>query len=72
MTLALITNIVFAAFVLTVIPGMLAWAIRASRNDGAEYARAAGRRPMPRPHFPSPHVGTRTGPRRPLSDTSAR
>ncbi|HEY2316912.1 MAG TPA: hypothetical protein VGH67_01320 [Solirubrobacteraceae bacterium] len=72
MTLALITNIVFAAFVLTVIPGMLAWAIRASRDDGAEYARAARRRPMPRPHYPSPRVGTPTGPRRPLSDAGAR
>jgi hypothetical protein len=72
MTLALITNIVFAALVLTVIPGMLVWAIRTSRNDGTQPARAA-RRPMPHPHFPHPHVGgtrTRPSPRRPASDVS--
>jgi hypothetical protein len=72
MTLALITNIVFAALVLTVIPGMLAWAIRTSRNDGTQPVRAA-RRPMPHPHFPHPQVSgsrTRPSPRRPASDVS--
>ena len=34
MTLPLITNIMFAALVLVAIPGLLAWAIRTSRNDG--------------------------------------
>jgi hypothetical protein len=53
MTFALTLNIVFAALVLTVIPGMIAWAIRASRNDGAPPTRAV-RRPMPHPSFPSP------------------
>jgi hypothetical protein len=72
MTIALITNIVFAALVLTVIPGMLAWAIRTSRNDGAQPARAA-RRPMPHPHFPSPNVSvSRPSPRRPVSGSGAR
>jgi hypothetical protein len=71
MTLALITNIVFAALVLTVIPGMLAWAIRTSRNDGAHPVRS--RRPMPHPHFPHPQLGggrTRPSPRRPASDVT--
>ena len=72
MTIALITNIVFAALVLIVIPGMLAWAIRTSRNDGVQPVRTA-RRPMPHPHFPSPHLsGPRTSPRRPVSDSGAR
>lgn len=48
MTFALILNIVFAAFVLTVIPGMLAWAIRASRNDSPQPRRAV-RRPGAQP-----------------------
>lgn len=55
MTFPLILNIVFAAFVLTVIPGMLAWAIRASRKDDTPRTRAA-RRPMPHPSFPNPRV----------------
>ena len=40
MTLALIMNAVFAALVLLVIPGMLAWAIRTSRNDSPPRTRA--------------------------------
>jgi hypothetical protein len=72
MTLALITNIVFAALVLTVIPGMLAWAIRTSRNDGVQPVRTA-RRPMPHPHFPSPRLSlSRPSPRRPASDSASR
>lgn len=66
MTLALILNIVFAGFVLTVIPGMIAWAIRTSRNDGLSPARAQ-RRPMPQPSHPSPRVATsRSASRRPV------
>jgi len=52
MTFALILNIVFAAFVLTVIPGMLAWAIRASRNDTARPSRAV-QRPVTQPSYPN-------------------
>jgi hypothetical protein len=50
MTLSLITNVVFAALVLLAIPGMLAWAIRTSRNDSPPPRRAL-RRPMPHPSF---------------------
>jgi hypothetical protein len=72
MTLALITNIVFAALVLTVIPGMLVWAIRTSRNDGVQPVRAA-RRPVPHPHFPNSRLsGSRPSPRRPLSESGSR
>jgi hypothetical protein len=74
MTLALITNIVFAALVLAVIPGMLAWAIRSSRNDGAQPVRGV-RRPMPHPHFPNPRVSgsrSRPTPRRPATDSGTR
>jgi hypothetical protein len=53
MTSALILNIVFAAFVLTVIPGMLTWAIRTSRNDQPVRTRAL-RRPVTQPSRPSP------------------
>jgi hypothetical protein len=62
MTVSLITNIVFAALVLVAIPGMLAWAIRTSRNDGPPRHHAV-RRPMPRPHFPAPRLsfGHRSG-----------
>ena len=52
MTLSLITNVVFAALVLIAIPGMLAWAIRTSRNDEPAPSRAV-RRPMPHPSFPA-------------------
>ena len=72
MTLALITNVVLAALVLTVIPAMLAWAIRTSRNDGAQPVRAT-RRPMPHPHFPSPRLSvSRPSPRRPAPDGASR
>jgi hypothetical protein len=74
MTLALITNIVFAALVLAVIPGMLAWAIRTSRNDGAQPVRS-GRRPMPHPQFSGPRLsGSRSRPssRRPVPDSAMR
>ncbi|MGZ4172640.1 MAG: hypothetical protein ACXVR1_16085 [Solirubrobacteraceae bacterium] len=72
MTLALITNIVFAALVLLVIPGMLAWAIRTSRNDGTHRVRTA-RRPMPHPSFPGPRMrASRPSPRRPASDGASR
>jgi hypothetical protein len=53
MTFALILNIVFAVLVLTVIPGMLAWAIGASRKDGTPPSRTV-REPMPQPSFPGP------------------
>ncbi|HEY1711856.1 MAG TPA: hypothetical protein VGG07_03085 [Solirubrobacteraceae bacterium] len=62
MTLSLITNVVFAALVILAIPGMLAWAIVTSRNDGPPPSRAV-RRPMPRPHFPAPRLSF--GQRRP-------
>ncbi len=55
MTLPLILNIVFAAFVLIVIPGMLALAIRTSRNDQPPRTRPL-RRPVPQPHRPSPRL----------------
>jgi hypothetical protein len=55
MTFSLILNIVFAALVLTVIPGMLAWAIRASRQDGTPPTRAV-RRPTRQPSFPAPRL----------------
>jgi hypothetical protein len=48
MTFPLILNIVFAAVVLTVIPGMLALAIRTSRNDQPLRTRAI-RRPVAHP-----------------------
>lgn len=53
MTIFLITNIVLAALVVIAVVGMLAWAIRTSRNDGPPPSRAV-RRAMPRPHFPAP------------------
>jgi hypothetical protein len=53
MTLSLITNVVFAALVLIAIPGLLAWAIRTSRNDNPPHRRAV-RRPMPHPSFVNP------------------
>ena len=72
MTIAMITNIVLAALVLTVIPGMLAWAIRTSRNDDVRPVRAS-RRPMPHPHFPNPRLGvSRPSPRRTASDSGVR
>jgi hypothetical protein len=72
MTLPLIANIVLAALVVIAIPGMLAWAIRTSRNDGTQATRAA-RRPMPHPHFPAPRLSpSRTSPRRPAPDAAGR
>lgn len=70
MTVALIANIVFAAFVLVAIPGMLAWAIRASRNDVERPVRA--RRPVARPSAsrqaaPQRRPAPRTGPARPTA-----
>jgi hypothetical protein len=53
MTFALILNIVFAAFVLTVIPGMLVFAIRTSRNAHPPRTRAA-RRPVAHPSVAGP------------------
>jgi hypothetical protein len=53
MTFSLILNIVFAALVLTVIPGMLAWAIRTSRNHQPPRTRAI-RRPVAQPSVHSP------------------
>jgi hypothetical protein len=72
MTLPLITNIMFAALVLVAIPGLLAWAIRTSRNEGWSSPRAI-RRPMPRPSFPSPRLSrSRTSPWRRTPDTARR
>lgn len=72
MTLPLIINIVFAALVLVVIPGLLAWAIHTSRNEGSTPTRAV-RRPMPRPSFPSPRLSrSRTPLRRRTPDTARR
>jgi hypothetical protein len=66
-TLALIVNIVMAGLVLVTIPGMIAWAIYISRNDGVSGTRAA-RRPMPAPTFPSPTLTPpRTSPRGPVA-----
>jgi hypothetical protein len=72
MTLPLIINIVFAALVLVAIPGLLAWAIHTSRNDGWPHPRAV-RRPMPRPSFPSPRLSrSRTSLRRRTPDAARR
>jgi hypothetical protein len=71
MTLSLITNVVFAALVLLVIPGMLAWAIRTSHNDRPPRARAL-RRPLAHPSYPGPRLssgyGRREGARGPVQD----
>ena len=71
MTLSLITNAVLAALVLIAIPGMLAWAIRTSRNENPPRRRAV-RRPMPHPSFPSAGLssghGRRAGGRGPVRD----
>jgi hypothetical protein len=64
MTLPLIINTVFAALVLVAIPGLLAWAIHTSRNDGWPPKRGV-RRPMPLPSFPSSRLSrSRTSLRR--------
>jgi hypothetical protein len=71
MTLSLITNAVFATFVLLVIPGMLAWAIRTSDNDAAPRTRGL-RRPMPHSSYAgsrfSSGYGRREGVRAPVQD----
>jgi hypothetical protein len=56
-------NVIFAAFVLTVIPGMLVFAIRTSRNDAPAVRRA--RRPMPHPSFSGSRLSS--GQRRPAT-----
>ncbi len=53
MTFTLILNIVFAAFVLTVIPGMLLFAIRTSQNEHPPRTRAV-RRPVAHASRPTP------------------
>jgi hypothetical protein len=63
MTLSVVLNVIFAAFVLTVIPGMLVFAIRTSRNDGAAVRRA--RRPIPHPSFSGARLSA--GQRRPAT-----
>jgi hypothetical protein len=68
MTLSVIVNIVFAALVLVAIPGMLAWAIRISRNDGPA-PKEAVRRPMPHASLRSSVTGSRrAGARAPVRD----
>jgi hypothetical protein len=71
MTLSLITNVVFAALVLLVIPGMLAWAIRTSRNDAPPRTRAL-RRAIPHPSYAGPRLSSaharREGARGPVQD----
>jgi hypothetical protein len=62
MTLATLLNVIFAAFVLTVIPGMLVFAIRTSRNDAPAIRRA--RRPMPHPSLGGSRLSS--GQRRPV------
>jgi hypothetical protein len=62
MTLALITNIVFAAVVIVTIPGMLAFAIRSSRRDAGPVP-VAERRQRPRPAVEPQHAAAR-GPAR--------
>ena len=57
LTLSLILNVIFAAFVLTVIPGMLVWAIRTSRNDSPPQRRAV-RRPMPHPSYAGSRISS--------------
>jgi hypothetical protein len=64
LSLSIVLNVIFAAFVLAVIPGMLVLAIRTSRKDGPAYARAA-RRPRPHPSLPSTRVSS--GQRRPAT-----
>ena len=72
MTISLITNLVFATLVVIAIPGLLAWAIRTSRNDGPP-PKPAFRRPMPRPHFPAPRLSfghrPRVAAREPVRDS---
>jgi hypothetical protein len=71
MTLSLIINAVFAALVLVAIPGLLAWAIRTSRNDNPPHRRVA-RRSMPHPSFTGSGLslghGQRPGGRAPAQD----
>ncbi len=71
MTISLITNIVFAAFVLLVIPGMLTWAIRTSRNAAPPRSRRV-RRPISHPSYSGPRLssgyGRREGVRGPVQD----
>ncbi len=73
MTISLITNIGLAALVIIAIVGMLAWAIRTSRNDGPPPSRAV-RRPMPQPHFPTPRLSfghrPRVAAREPVRDVA--
>jgi hypothetical protein len=49
MSLAIIIDLIFSAFVLVAIPGMLGWAIWSSREHGASgrSVRAARRAPRP-------------------------
>ena len=63
MTLSVVLNVIFAAFVLTVIPGMLLFAIRTSRNDRVAARRA--RRAMPHPSFSTSRLSS--GQRRPAT-----
>lgn len=67
MTLALIMNAVFAALVLLVIPGMLAWAIRTSRNDSPPRTRTLRRPSYAGPRFSSGYA-RREGVRGPVQD----
>jgi hypothetical protein len=71
MTLSLIMNAVFAALVLLVIPGMLAFAIRTSRNDAPPRTRAL-RRPIAHPRYAGPRFSSgyarREGARGPVQD----
>ena len=64
MTLSIVLNVIFAAFVLTVIPGMLVLAIRTSRTDNSLQRRAV-RRPVAHPSFSSSRFSS--GPRRPAT-----
>jgi hypothetical protein len=57
-----IINLGFSALVLTLVLGLLGWAIHSSRNDDAQGARATRGRPMPRPSFPTPRVTLRRPP----------
>ena len=66
MTPIVILNIVLAALVLLAIPGLLAWAIRSSRDLPEPVAGRARRRAL-RPSYASPRAGARaplTGPAR--------
>jgi hypothetical protein len=73
MTLTIVLNVIFAAFVLITIPGMLVWAIRSSSNETPAPNRLV-RRPRPHPSFASARISSGhrrpAGARGPVQDVS--